>query len=722
MNSNIGYIYLRNHLSYHYYNAYKLGKTYNIPSRDMQYATNEIDRGYFESVYELPINKMDLIERLLQYHFQHLNVKHNGGVEFYHKSIIEMIEPYLITLKINYRKLSKDDISNLLRPIRVKQTLQKINIRLLIQYLKQNITIKYKPREYQTEIINKVIIYFESKNKGLLVVPCGVGKTLISLWIIEKLNYKKILIGVPNKLLLKQWKQTIDQQFINTKCLIVSSGINTDDIIKFITLNSNVQIYFIITTYSSAYKVYGATKSVSNFSFDIKINDEVHHLTTIELDTSQTTKKYIEMLNIQSSKQLSLTATMKQLDDMNSNIISNDNIDYFGEIIDRRCLLWAIKKNIICDYLIQIIIGNGNDTNNHHIIFSDKDDIDKRLLLSAYTSLKTLNDRHSKHLLIYSNSRENSLKIFEYIKMFIDDNYFEISELYYDYYNGNMSSKRQKEIIDKFVKARFGIIICVYCLGEGWDCPLLDAVVFADNMNSNIRIVQSALRASRKNSLEPDKVTKIILPIFSLSNENQDLKKVKEVIYQIGLEDEIIIEKIRISKTDIKKSEITDKSEKEDLKSEFDFDTKKELMDKLRLLTVKRSSLGITYEKAKQIIISNKITSKNDYYELCNRDNRLSKEPEMLFKGRFTNWIDYLSIERNYYDLLTCIKKVDQYLILYPEMRKHNMELSVIVEEICKNDKKFPPSDLWIDYYDVRELDDIINIKNKKKKKVSNII
>ena len=50
------------------------------------------------------------------------------------------------------------------------------------------------------------------------------------------------------------------------------------------------------------------------------------------------------------------------------------------------------------------------------------------------------------------------------------------------------------------------------------------------------------------------------------------------------------------------------------------------------------------------------------------------------------------------------------------------MELSVIVEEICKNDKKFPPSDLWIDYYDVRELDDIINIKNKKKKKVSNII
>lgn len=176
MNSNVGYIYLRNHLSYYPYDACKLGKTYNIPNRDVQYATNEIDRGYFESVYELPINKIDIIERLLQYRFQHLNIKHNGGVEFYHKSIVELIEPYLNTLQINYKKLSPDDISNLLRSIRVKQTFQKINIRSLIQYLKQNIKYKYESRDYQTEIINKAISYFESNNKGLLVIPLVLEK------------------------------------------------------------------------------------------------------------------------------------------------------------------------------------------------------------------------------------------------------------------------------------------------------------------------------------------------------------------------------------------------------------------------------------------------------------------------------------------------------------------------------------------------------------------
>lgn len=43
-----------------------------------------------------------------------------------------------------------------------------------------------------------------------------------------------------------------------------------------------------------------------------------------------------------------------------------------------------------------------------------------------------------------------------------------------------------------------GIIACVYCLGEGYDIPLLDGVVFAENMTSNIRIVQSALRKQKR--------------------------------------------------------------------------------------------------------------------------------------------------------------------------------------------------------------------------------
>jgi hypothetical protein len=61
-----GYIYIRNHPSYDIENCCKMGKTNNIPERDTQYATGEIKRGYFETVYEVPIEKTGFIEKLLQ--------------------------------------------------------------------------------------------------------------------------------------------------------------------------------------------------------------------------------------------------------------------------------------------------------------------------------------------------------------------------------------------------------------------------------------------------------------------------------------------------------------------------------------------------------------------------------------------------------------------------------------------------------------------------------
>ena len=76
-----------------------------------------------------------------------------------------------------------------------------------------------------------------------------------------------------------------------------------------------------------------------------------------------------------------------------------------------------------------------------------------------------------------------------------------------------MNPKQQKQIISNFRNSQYGILTCVYCLGEGWDFPLLDAVVFAENMSSNIRILQAALRASKKYNRDPYKKTKIILPI-----------------------------------------------------------------------------------------------------------------------------------------------------------------------------------------------------------------
>jgi superfamily II DNA or RNA helicase len=723
MNQTNGYIYVRNHPSYDLDDACKMGKANNIPERDTQYATGEIKRGYFEAVFEVPIEKMGILERLLQNEFRELNIKYDAGTEFYNKKIISLIEPYIIGLGIKYRKLSTQEISDLVRSNRARKNIKKIK-QSFIHMLKSKKTNKqittYIPRNDQTIIIGKSVIHFQQQDKGMLVLMCGVGKTLISLWITQELNLNTILIGVPNKLLLKQWEEVICLLFQNVQYLIVSGGVDIEKIIGF--LENNKKKCIVITTYSSAHKVYNATQE-TRFVFDMKILDEVHHLTTNNMRLEGTTKKYIEMLNIPSVKQLSLTATIKQLESMCDDgiVVSNDNVEYFGEIIDRKCLLWAINENIICDYVIQTIITNEEQLEEQLSRFHIIEENDKRLFLSAFASLKSIFDGHSHHLLIYSNNKDNSLKLIQYIKMLLDDNYFDIPDLYYSNYHSEMKSKDQKEIINNFEKAKVGIITCVYCLGEGWDFPLLDGVVFAENMTSNIRIVQSALRASRKNKKDISKKTKIILPILNRddwleNNENPDLKKVREVIYQMGLEDETITQKIKVFRIDIGKQR-PKKREKEENEMVDEFgEYDDELTQKLRLKTIKRTALATTYEKARKIIIDKNIKSKESYYELCEIDYRLPKEPEEAFKGQFTNWIEYLSIERVYYDLETCKNKVVEYLLLYPEIKKHYLDLSIVSNKLCKIDALFPPNELWVEYYNVKDLRDIITITNNKKK------
>jgi len=730
-----GSIYIRFHPSYEIHNAYKMGKAINIVERDTQYATGEIERGYFVVVFEVPIEKMGIIERLLQNEFRKFNIKYDAGTEFYDKKIITLIEPYLNTLGIKYKKLSKQEIDNLVRRNRVRKTLKKINIQSLIDILKSKSTneqiVSYEPRNDQVVIIENTVTHFQQHDKGILVLMCGVGKTLISLWVTQKLNSNTILIGVPNRLLLKQWEEVICILFQNVPYLLIEGGVDSETIKSF--LSSNQDNCIVITTYASSHKLYTVTKDLE-YKFDMKINDEAHHLTSININEEEK-KTFVNMLKIDSKKHLSLTATLKILENKETQrdediIVSNDNIDYFGDIIDRKGLLWAINENIICDYVIQTIITNEEQLEQQLSRFHITEENDKRLFLSAFASLKSIFDGHSHHLLIYANNKDNSLKLIQYIKMLLEENYFHIPDLYCSEYHSEMKSKDQKEIINNFEKTKFGIITCVYCLGEGWDFPLLDGVVFAENMTSNIRIVQSALRASRKNKKDANKKTKIILPILNRddwleNNENPDLKKVREVIYQLGLEDETISQKIKVFKINIEqqKTKLKKRKERETVDELGEYDN--ELTQKLKLKTVKRTAIATTYEKAKRIIVADKgnIKTKENYYELCERDNRLSKEPEIVFEGQFRNWIDYLSIQRIYYDLETCKNKVSEYLSKYPHIKKHYLDLSFISNELCKLDEEFPPNELWVEYYNeyykdhiVKDLRDLITITNNKKK------
>ena len=108
IDSNNGFVYVRQHIYYENDKICKLGKSKNIPDRDNSYATGEYRRGKFGLVIEISNNQTfddTYVEKLLQRYFKNYHSKINGGSEFYQNKIINEIVPFLSNTLINFTPL-----------------------------------------------------------------------------------------------------------------------------------------------------------------------------------------------------------------------------------------------------------------------------------------------------------------------------------------------------------------------------------------------------------------------------------------------------------------------------------------------------------------------------------------------------------------------------------------------------------------------------------------
>ena len=483
-----GYIYVRNHYAYDTYNAVKIGKTLNISDRNNNYKTSEITGGYFSLIIKMSFMHIDSVESKIFKEFKNFNIKYkDGGSEFYNKDILTKIIPFISSLNIKFEIINNPESMG---------ELLKINT---IELTKG--TYGIYPRNYQELIIYKSKEFYKLKNKGVLVLPCGVGKTLISLLLYKYIcspDSSKLLIAVPNLIILSQWIRIINILFYNIPYLTVY-GLTSNKIINYF-INNCKNNFIILTTYSSCYKI-------KNITFDFIILDEVHHL------LNKNNKEFRKIFNIKAKKQLGLTATLKT------------SIFELGNIIDKKNLQWGIENEIICDYLIYPIIHTNSN----------------KLFLTAKIALESIKNGTSNHILIYGNTTESVINIIKYINILNTE--YNISNILISEYTSEINSKTQSMILNNFCRSEYGIISCIYCLGEGFDLPILDTTIFCDNMYSNVRVVQSALRAGRKNVNKPNKLMKIIIPV--LKNDLVDSNKLIKIIYHMNNEDFYTLQKVK---------------------------------------------------------------------------------------------------------------------------------------------------------------------------------
>ena len=698
MSKTNGYIYIRNHPSYDVDDACKMGKASNIPERDTQYATGEIKRGYFEAVFELPIEKMGIIERLLQNEFRELNIKYNAGTEFYNKKIITLIEPYLITLGIKYRKLLKQEIHDLVRCNRLKQIMKKINIQELIKILKSNII--WNEREYQTTIINFSINELLLKNKIYIELPTGGGKSYIVYNLFEHLKSDFIIIVSPRKIVNSQ---NISQKYLKIlkeKYIIFnySNDNNFDEYLM--SLHKKI----VICCTQSINKLYD--KIVSNNINNITIWFDEAHWGIEEWTDILSINKYIKfwLLNNEYIKYRIFTSASPN----KQKVLQNENI--FGKLYSSIKIKELIDLNFLSGIKPYIYSENKINVDNIKYIINDFIEKNRKFGFSFHNKQKNAFNLFYKHYIKYKNEET-------YIKPFllISDNFTiereeKLQDIILDY------DYRNIKIYESTIYS-IGYVVAKYSMG--YDFNKLDFICLSDPKLSIQDIKQCIGRGIRpdqlgKNGLNKDKILIVSLPVYIDENTDNNYEKIIEVLKYLLYDIEIPFEEIEFKNRYIHHFI----KEVEHLSNEYSGinDVKSILLNLLELEN-KRIAFSITYEKARKIISDKNIKSKESYYELCEKDNRLSKEPENIFKGKFTNWIEYLSIKRIYYNFETCKNKVDEYLLLYPEIKKYYLDLFIVSNELCKIDLLFPPKGLWVEYYNVKDLRDIINIKNNKKEK-----
>ena len=286
MNEPKGSVYLRDNPWYKMEDVIKLGIASFAKDRSNTYITGEVERGEYISVIEIPLDKMKILDKYLKLYFKLYHIYKGGGTEFYNRCIIDLIEPYLKKINIDYKVLTKEEINLMNRCERVRNIPNVNKVKNIFNELKiKNIIEKYKNKRSKKEAINNEIIdeiscinnvqpnrhqqyvlefiedFFALCNIGKIVWACGLGKALLSILIVKLLKFKSVAIGVPSNYLQKQMKKEILKIFPNKNNILfvggedhsIKSTTNNKQIIQFLNTNINSEPKFVISTYHSCH-------------------------------------------------------------------------------------------------------------------------------------------------------------------------------------------------------------------------------------------------------------------------------------------------------------------------------------------------------------------------------------------------------------------------------------------------------------------------------------
>ena len=554
--------------------------------------------------------------------------------------------------------------------------------------------IKIKPYSYQLDAVKAFTELFidNDKNRGILSLPCGCGKTFTSYLISQK--YKQIIIISPLKQFAKQnLDRYVEYGFINNTLLIDSDGTRDKKEIKqFIKSNKS---FLLSATFDSVDVI---VKCLKYFDNPLFIVDEFHNLSRnnvipyIEKPKDITEDEEIEEEEIEDEendydeeieyienddyfyqllnsdhKILFMSATPRIYDFENT----FDDYDYgnklFGSIFYNMSFTHAIENKYITDYRIWLpSIHEDNTQLNNELSIYAIDSVIKSKCMFLYSCL--LNNG-SKKCIIYC---VDTTEIKNMINAITQLNEFFILDIEITKITAKNSAKSREEILNAFATSgKIQLLFSVRILDECIDIPTCDSIYITYPSESKIRTIQRLCRCIRIDKNNKFKVGNIFIWCDEYDSIINTISGIKEY-------DTLFTDKIKVNQTGF-----------------FDNEKNEGLLNDIQL--IKNYTLGI--KEFKQYTWYDKLDMVRKYID----DN--GKIPSIANKDKF-------------------VKKIGKWLDHQKQNYKNNKG-PIRIHIIKKEWEKFINDDKYIKHFESNEekwignLTNVINYINKNNKRPS---
>ncbi len=405
-------------------------------------------------------------------------------------------------------------------------------------------------RPHQARAVKAIVSRLRSDARATAVMPCGTGKTLVGLRVVEELKPRNVVVFVPSLALLAQlledWaKDTTWGKRFRYLCVCsqpavsaevdrwelnptdVHFPVNTDpavvhDFLKHDDGEDIVRVVF--STYQSARKV--ADGLPRGFRFDVGLFDEAHKTTEGGFGLA------LEDRNLPIDRRLFLTATPRHIDIKHRDkqgdfkVVSMDNPEVYGQPAFSQSFPEAVEEGIICDYRVVVATVDRSEVSEYAercgITLVKGDANATRWVASQIAVTRAIEETGASKLITF-HSRVQQAKDFASdtsrgIGQFLPA--FRIGHV-----NGTQPVTDRKDVLSGFRGNGKMLVTNARCLTEGVDLPAVDAVVFNNPRRSRVDIVQAVGRAMRKPPHSTKQLGYVVLPILLEHNQTDDLEE-----------------------------------------------------------------------------------------------------------------------------------------------------------------------------------------------------